>query len=568
MKILRIDLNQRLFHIETLPEKYRGLGGRGLTAAIVAAEVSPQCAPLAGENKLVLAAGLCAGTSMPNSGRLSIGAKSPLTGTIKESNAGGSVAQKMARLGYRAIIVEGRADELTTLRIDAQGVTFLDAAAERGLGNYRLIETYRRRFGEKVGLVTIGQAGEMQLKASAIAVTTPDYYIRVAARGGLGSVMGSKNLKALVVDDQGGSPVSVADREQLTQASRAYSKGALSHPLLGGLRAFGTGILVNMMNEMGAIVTKNYSQGKFAGAESLSGERIAELTQKRPNGHAAHGCMNGCIIQCSNILTDADGEFLCSSVEYETLALLGSNCMIDDLDGVAKLNSMCNDFGLDTMDVGGAIAVAMEAGELPWGDTEAALALLGEVGSGTERGRMIGNGVRYTGEKLGVSRIPAVKGQCLSGYDPRALKGTGVTYATSTMGADHTCGNALPSPANPGYNTAAATGQAPVSQFLQKYFAAIDSLGLCLFVSIPALDMPELQQHLVDAAAAILGTPLAADYLLQLGGAVLETERKFNAAAGFTQADDRLPSFFREERLESGLCFDVSDEELDSVHPS
>ena len=192
MKILRIDLNQRLFHIETLPEKYRGLGGRGLTAAIVAAEVSPQCAPLAEENKLVLAAGLCAGTSMPNSGRLSIGAKSPLTGTIKESNAGGSVAQKMARLGYRAIIVEGRADELTTLRIDAQGVTFLDAAAERGLGNYRLIETYRRRFGEKVGLVTIGQAGEMQLKASAIAVTTPDYYIRVAARGGLGSVMGSK----------------------------------------------------------------------------------------------------------------------------------------------------------------------------------------------------------------------------------------------------------------------------------------------------------------------------------------------------------------------------------------
>ena len=371
-----------------------------------------------------------------------------------------------------------------------------------------------------------------------------------------------------MVDDQGGSPVSVADREQLTQAARAYSKGALSHPLLGGLRAFGTGILVNMMNEMGAIVTKNYSQGKFAGAESLSGERIAELTQKRPNGHAAHGCMNGCIIQCSNILTDADGEFLCSSVEYETLALLGSNCMIDDLDGVAKLNSMCNDFGLDTMDVGGAIAVAMEAGELPWGDTEAALALLGEVGSGTERGRMIGNGVRYTGEKLGVSRIPAVKGQCLSGYDPRALKGTGVTYATSTMGADHTCGNALPSPANPAYDPTAATGQAPVSQFLQKYFAAIDSLGLCLFVAVPALDMPELQQHLVDAAAAILGTPLAEDYLLQLGGAVLETERKFNAAAGFTPADDRLPSFFREERLESGLCFDVSDAELDSVHPS
>jgi aldehyde:ferredoxin oxidoreductase len=220
------------------------------------------------------------------------------------------------------------------------------------------------------------------------------------------------------------------------------------------------------------------------------------------------------------------------------------------------------------MDVGAAIAVAMEAGVLAWGDGSAALALIEEIATGSERGRMIGNGCKATGEALGVQRIPQVKGQALAGYDPRGLKGTGVTYATSTMGADHTCGNALPSPANPAYDPTAATGQAPVSKFLQSYFAAIDTLGLCLFASLPALDLPEVKQKLIECTAAVLDEPLDGEYLERLGRMVLQTERRFNEAAGLTVNDDRLPAFFTQERLPSNQQrFDVSNQELDSVNP-
>jgi aldehyde:ferredoxin oxidoreductase len=567
MQILRINLTDRTSSVEELPENYRLLGGRALTARFIADEVPPRCDALGSENKLVFAAGICAGTSVANSGRLSIGAKSPLTGTIKESNSGGSAAQKMARLGYRAVIMEGAASEFVTVEIDRSGVRFKPAAEVEGFGNYRLIDTYRADYGESICILSIGQAGEKALKASAISVTTPDFHIRVAARGGLGSVMGSKKLKALILNDQGCSPVAVADREALTAAAQAFSKGVLGHPLIGALRTFGTPVLVNMMNEMGTIVTKNFSRGKFEGAEKISGERIADLIEKRPNGVAAHGCMRGCIIQCSNVFTNEAGEFVTASIEYETLALMGSNCMIDDIDAIARMNRACNDFGVDTMDVGGAIAVAMEAGLLPWGDAAEAQKIVEEIGSGGDRGLMVGNGVKYTGETLGVQRIPHVKGQCLAGYDPRGLKGTGVTYATSPMGADHTAGNALPSHANPAYNPASATGQGQVSQFLQRYFAAVDSLGLCLFATLPALDIPELQKHLTDCVSAILNEPLGDDYLLQMGGAVLKVEKEYNDKAGFTMQDDRLPEFFTKEALpETGLLFDVPMEELDSVH--
>jgi aldehyde:ferredoxin oxidoreductase len=228
------------------------------------------------------------------------------------------------------------------------------------------------------------------------------------------------------------------------------------------------------------------------------------------------------------------------------------------------MNHLCNDLGFDTIDVGAAIAVAMEAGFLPWGDGEAAYALIEEAGKGTDRGMMIGNGCQATGLKLGAKRIPTVKGQSLSGYDPRVMKGTGVTYSTSPMGADHTCGNALPSPANPEYNPTASTGQGPVSGFLQWYFAAIDSLGFCLFASLPLLDMPDLQKHLIACAAAVTGESPDENYLMNLGISVLKAEKKFNELAGFTIKDDRLPEFFTKEQLPpSGLVFNISEAEID-----
>jgi aldehyde:ferredoxin oxidoreductase len=295
---------------------------------------------------------------------------------------------------------------------------------------------------------------------------------------------------------------------------------------------------------------------------------MEELLKKRPNGECTHRCMDNCIISCSNIYTDEKGELIASGVEYETIALIGANCQIGDLDTIVRINRACNDAGVDTMDIGGALGVAMEAGLLKWGDGETALKLVQEIAQGTENGRMIGSGVKVTGDKLGVRRVPQVKGQCMSGYDPRILKGTGVTFATSPQGADHTTGIVLPGPHDPNYVPVAPTGQGPKSQFMQRWMAAADTLGLCMMIAMPIMESgPGLHLNVVAAVSALTGEMLEDKYICNLGEEVLEMERKFNKAAGFTSADDRLPKFFSEEAFGPGAFkFDVPDSELDSVH--
>ncbi|SDP42428.1 aldehyde ferredoxin oxidoreductase C-terminal domain-containing protein [Desulforhopalus singaporensis] len=567
VKLLRIRLDTKEYSLNKTDDKYRNLGGRGLTSRIIAQEVSPDCDPLGPANKLVFSPGILAGSTVPNSGRLSIGSKSPLTQTIKEANAGGAAAHKLARLGLQAIVLEGSGAAWSVVKIDNNGVTFDSAESLEMKGINATIDYCRELYGDKCCVIAIGQGGELCLGAAAIAVTSPDHFPRMAGRGGLGAVMGAKKVKAIVVDDTGCMAPRLKNPALFSQSVKAFTQGITAHPLAQGLNRFGTPLLIGMINEMGALTTKNYSLGKFAGAEKISGECIADLLDARTGGETSHRCMTGCVMSCSNIYTDPQGKVIVSGLEYETLALMGANCMIDDVDIIARMNGVCNDYGLDTMDVGGAIGVAMEANLLSWGDGPAALRMVEDIVCNTKNARMIGHGCRYTGEKLGVNRIPHVKGQCLAGYDPRVLKGTGTTYATSPMGADHTCGNAMPSPANPAYDPSAPKGQAPVSQFLQRYFAAIDTLGLCLFAALPPLDNPDLQKHLIDCAGAVLDESLEEQYLMRLGKMVLDEERKFNLAVGFTEKDDRLPEFFRTEHLEQkGSKFDVTDEELDSVH--
>jgi aldehyde:ferredoxin oxidoreductase len=423
-KILRIDMTARTAKEEEIGDEYRGRGGRGLTARIISMEVPPMTDPLGGENKLVFAAGILAGTTVPNTGRLSVGAKSPLTNGIKEANSGGAAAQKIARLGFQAIVIEGIASELTTVRIAKNGVTFTPVSSMKGLGNYELIEKLKTTYGDNISTISIGPAGEMKLKAASVSVTTPDFHPRTAARGGLGAVMGSKNLKAIIVDDTGSDEMAVKDKAGLKEAASQLSKTILANPLVGVFKELGTPALVMLTQTLGCLPTKNYSSGQFAGAEKLSGENLAAIIKSRLNSESTHRCMNGCIVGCSNIYTDEKGEMIVSGFEYETIALAGSNCMIDDLDTIAQINRLCNDIGVDTMDIGAALAVGMEAGLLRWGDGTAALGLIEEIRKGTDRGLMIGNGCKFTGEKLGVKRIPHVKGQSLSGYDPRGLKGT------------------------------------------------------------------------------------------------------------------------------------------------
>lgn len=280
--------------------------------------------------------------------------------------------------------------------------------------------------------------------------------------------------------------------------------------------------------------------------------------------------MDGCVISCSNVYKGEKGEMIVSGIEYETIALIGSNCLIGNLDYIAKINRACNDVGVDTMDIGGALAVAMEAGLLPWGDGEAALKLVKEIGQGTENGKMIGSGVKITGDKLGVKRIPHVKGQCLSGYDPRILKGLGVTFATSPQGADHTAGIVLPGPHDPTYNPVANSGQAPKSMFMQTWMSMVDTLGLCMMIGMPIMEIGNgLDQNLIACVSAVTGDDLSSSYLMDLGKSVLAIERRFNKRAGLTKEDDRLPKFFVEESYAPGAPkFDVAEEEIDSVYSS
>ncbi len=565
MRILRISLSDRTARWEPVPDGLRGLGGRGLSSALVAAEVPPEADPLGPDNVLVLAPGLLAATAVPNTGRLSVGAKSPLTGTVKEANAGGALAQKLARLGAAAVVLEGRSPEPLVLGLSARGVTFDPAGDLWGSGTRAAVERLRAaRPGQAFALV--GPAGELGLKAAAVCVTTSDDRIRTASRGGLGAVLGSKGVKALCVEDAGGPGVSPAQPERFREAAGALARGIQIHPLTGGFAALGTAMLVPLINEMGGLPTRNFSDGRFEGASRIGGEVLAQRIASRPGGSTTHRCMPGCIVNCSQVYTDAGGTVVTSGLEYETLGLLGSNCAIDDLDAIARLDGACDDLGLDTMEVGAAAGVAMEAGRLPWGDGARLLAALRGIPAGDPLGTLLGNGSVEAGRALGVRRVPAVKGQGLAAYDPRVLKGTGVTYATSPMGADHTAGNALPSPANPSYDPSSPKGQGEMSRFLQAYFAAVDTLGLCLFASIPVLESPDLQARLVEAVSARLGTPLPEDYLLDLGSRVCRGEREFNRRAGFAREADRLPAFFAEESLPPhGAVWDVSDGDLDGV---
>ena len=567
--LLNVDLTSGAVAREPLGADLEPLGGHGLTSAIVGSEVHPEADPLGPGNVLVYAAGIFAGTIVPNGGRLSVGGKSPLTGGIKEANSGGSAARALAELGLRALKVTGQADEMSVLVVTADGGKLVPAPELSGLGSFATADRLWEQYGDKVSLICTGPAGEMGAKAAAVLVTTSDHYMRAAARGGLGAVMGAKNLKAIVIDAAGGPGVVVADKDALKEASKALATGIHSHPAMAALEALGSAFLVNVTQSMGCLATRNFSAGTWENAPDISGEHMVEIISSRPRGSTKHSCMKGCIINCSQVYTDDAGEVITSGVEFETLGLMGSNCHIKDLDQIARLDRLCDDLGLDTMDVGAAMGVAMEGGLLAWGDGEGAFALLSRLKDGDPDARMLADGCVATGRRLGVARVPAVKGQSFAAYDPRVLKGTGTTYITSPQGADHTCGNALPSPANPTYDPGSAEGQAQISEFLQCYFAAIDSLGMCLFATLPALDMPELQGEFVKAAAAITGEALPEDYLIRMGDQIVRGERDFNRRAGFTADDDRPPAFIAEEAvLPSGNRYDVAEADLDAMFTS
>jgi aldehyde:ferredoxin oxidoreductase len=573
-KILRINMgpNGEPKMSEGPLGDYAGLGGRALTSALVAKEVPPLCHPLGENNKLVIAPGLLSGTTAAMSGRISVGCKSPLTGGIKESNAGGQPSQMLARLGYAAIVLEGKPkdDTLYKVFINKDGVKITPDNSLRMVGNYDLVEKMKKEYGDKIGCISIGPAGEMKMAAASVACTDMELRpTRHAGRGGVGAVMGAKGVKVIVLDDTGKKMRSPKDPEKFKAASKEWVDGLKKHPVSGeGLPAYGTNVLTNVINEAGSYPTHNFLWGRFDGCEKISGETQAETETSR-GGSATHGCHRGCIIRCSGIFVDKDGHYITKQPEYETVWAHGGNCGINDLDAIAQLDRLDDDYGLDTIEMGATIAVAMDAGVAKFGDAKAAINLVKEVGKGTHLGRILGGGAAVTGKVFGVERVPVVKGQSMPAYDPRGIMGIGVTYATSTMGADHTAGYAVATNImNVGgsLDPLKPEGQVELSRNLQIATAAVDSTGMCLFVAFPALDQPETFQALIDMINAFYGLELTGDDVTELGKSVLKNEREFNIKAGFTSKHDRLPEYFKKEALPPhNITFQVKDEELDQL---
>lgn len=569
-KIYRVNMSDLTTRVEDVPSEWVGLGGRGLTSNVVAAEVEPTCHPLGKHNKLVIAPGLLSGTQAANSGRLSCGAKSPLTGTIKEANSGGSSAQMLAKLGVKALIIEGKpADESKwyNLHINSDGVTINEETELIGQGNYMVAEVLNKRIDDKVGVIAIGPAGEMRMLGANISIKDPDSHIRSAGRGGLGAVMGSKKIKFVSIEptDQ---KVPIANPEAFKVANRAFAKALIDNPISQALAQYGTNVLVNIINESGGLPTRNFTSGQFEDHEAISGETMHDTIVER-GGKPKHNCHRGCVINCSQIYTDIKGEYKTSGFEYESIWGLGADCCINNLDHIAEADYIMDDIGIDSIEIPVALGVAMEAGVLKFGDgVEVCRILKEEIGKGTPLGRIIGGGASNVGRAFGVTRVPVVKNQAIPAYDPRAIKGMGITYATSTQGADHTMGYTITSNilgVGGSVNPLSQEGQVELSRNLQIATAAIDSTGMCLFIAFAALDDTTCLPSLIDMLNARFGIALTADDVTNLGMSILKTERAFNMAAGFTSQDDRLPEFFKEEPIAPhNAVWDIDDETIDS----
>jgi len=555
------------------------MGGRWLTSSIVCDEVPPTCHPLGPDNKVVFAPGIVTGTAAPTSSRISVGGKSPLTGTIKESNSGAALSQKLARLGIRAIVVEGQpkeADRFWLLKITKDAVTF--ESADQWMGK-RLYEVYPALFQQhggmpKVSIASIGVAGEMRMAAAGVCFNDlKGYPSRYAGRGGMGAAMGSKGLKFIVVDDTDAPGVKIADRDLLDRGRKKLAEAIQEHAITkreGALHKYGTAVLINIINEAGALPTRNFSAGRFEGAAKIAGEAIFDGNEKRLGKQLYnHACSPGCIIQCSNTWHRPDGSEHTSCLEYESDWALGANCGIDDLDDVAELNHLCNDYGVDTIEIGGTLAVAMEGKVAEFGEGKRAIELLHEIGKGTPLGRILGSGALATGRAFGVVRVPHVKGQNMPAYEPRAIKGIGMTYAISTMGADHTSGYTI-SPEILGVSGDVdqfEVNKTDLVRTFQYTTAFIDATGHCLFITFPILDIPKGFEGVVDGCNGVLGTEWTLDDVGRIGKEIIDKERAFNKAAGFTEVHDRLPDFMRHEPLPPhNVVWDVPDKLLDEVH--
>lgn len=543
-KLLRVDLSRESSSIEELNTEvlHHYLGGRGLGAYLLFTETSSNVDPLGPENILAFCTGPLTGVQVPTAGRSSLTTRSPLTGTILDSNSGTTFGVRLKWAGYDALVISGQAAEPVWLEVNEEGARFHPASDLWGKEIPQAIQALSRKDG---AAVAIGPAGENQVLYASLASEDGKSF----GRGGVGAVLGSKNLKAILAS--GSHHPTVADSRALDFVAYETNKMLASAPRTSqGLPEFGTSVLVNLMNSYGVLPTRNFQEGVFDQAESISGERLREeFLDKRS---ACWGCPIGCRRKTHTSRARGEGP------EYETIYALGSNLGIGDFETLIEANYLCNRLGLDTISTGATIACAMELSEkgkissdLRFGRADLLLNTIEDIAYRRGHGDILALGSRRLAEKYGAPELAMqVKGLELPAYDPRGMQGQGLLYATSNRGACHLRGNML-GPELLGapkmLNRFATQGKAGILIVLQHTSAVIDSIGMCKFANFAIGD-----EFFTRLLSAVTGEKFEVQSLLTAGERIWNLERLYNLRAGFTQADDTLPRRFLEEPLGKG----------------
>lgn len=556
-KILRVDLGTGKITTEVLDAAMARdfIGARGLGTKMLFDEIDPAIDALSPANKLIFASGPMTGTFAPSAGRYDVVTKGPLTGTIAASNSGGTWGPELKFAGYDVLVIEGRSEKPVYLWIHDAEVELRDATALWGKEVPETTELVCLATAQDAKVACIGPAGE---NLSLIAAIMNDMH-RAAGRTGVGAVMGSKNLKAIAV--RGTGSVTVADAPAFIGAVTRASQLIKDHPVGGtGLRLYGTNVLVNILNSVGGLPTGNFQDGHFPSADKVGGESLAAKQLQRPKG-----CFS-CIISCGRATKVTNPKFKGEGEgpEYETAWGFGPDCLIDDLDAVIKANYLCNELGLDTISMSATIACAMELfrrGHITLQDTEGLALDFGNVDAMVEAVRLTGLGLGFGKQlQMGSFRLATkyghpelsmtVKKQEMPAYDPRAIQGIGLQYATSSRGGCHVRGYTI-SPEVLGVpvkvDKDAIEGKPALVALFQNLTAAIDSSGSCLFTTfgIGAEQYGEMM-------TALTGLPYSGDDFVKAGERIFNLERLFNLASGLTAADDTLPPRLLHEPIDTG----------------
>lgn len=553
-KMLRINLTTKTIATGELNHEtaIKYLGGRGLGTKLYMDEVDPEIDPLDAENKIVIITGPLTGTKAPTSGRFMVVTKSPLSGTIACSNSGGHWGAELKSAGYDGIILEGKADQPVYLNIVDDKVEILDASAVWGKVVSETTDALEAVHGEKAKVLTIGPAGE---NLSKIAAVMNDRY-RAAGRSGVGAVMGSKNLKGIVV--KGSGKVEVADADKLKEVFASCLKKIRENGVTGqGLPTYGTAILVNIINESGSFPTNNFQKSQFPMAEDISGETLAEkyLTKKDVCYHCQIACGRFCEVD------DVKG----GGPEYETIWAFGGDCGVNSLPDIIKANFWCNEVGVDTISAGSTLAAAMElyqkgliqkeefenGPELAFGNNDAVVYWTKAMANKDGLGAKLAQGSYRLGEMYGSTDVSmTVKKLEIPAYDPRGIQGQGLQYATSNRGGCHVRGYLI-SPEILGLpeqlDRLSIEGKAGWCKAFQDLTASIDSLGLCLFTSF-AMGAPDY----ADLMNAICGTNFTGDDIFTAGERIWNLERTYNLKAGIDPSQDTLPKRLLSEGIPEG----------------